>query len=118
MRLDIAELTRAHDEAMNLAAEADLAKMRGQLQQAAKQYREAYEKELIVAQQLVPTTIEPSRSILHRSAAVLALECGEYRAAEKLIATALVGDPPQAIASELRGLLLQIIPHLEKAAGD
>ncbi len=49
--------------------------------------------------------LEPTRSVLHRSAASLALECGELREAERLIAGALAGNPPEEIADELRDLL-------------
>jgi hypothetical protein len=45
---------------------------------------------------------------LHRSAAALALECGVLREAERLIAAALSGDPPNEIAEELRDLLEQV----------
>jgi hypothetical protein len=48
---------------------------------------------------------EPTRSVLHRSAASLAIKCGEYEEAERLIATALNGKPPDDIAAELRDLL-------------
>ncbi|HEX5271222.1 MAG TPA: hypothetical protein VFW33_12065, partial [Gemmataceae bacterium] len=53
-------------------------------------------------------SLEPTRSVLHRSAASLALECGEYREAERLIATALAGSPPETIAEELRDLLHRV----------
>ena len=48
---------------------------------------------------------EPTRSVLHRSAASLALECDEIREAERLIGRALSGNPPDEIAEELRDLL-------------
>ena len=48
---------------------------------------------------------EPTRSVLYRSAATLALDCGEYREAERLVAAALAGTPPEAIANELREVL-------------
>jgi hypothetical protein len=51
---------------------------------------------------------EPSRSVLYRSAASLAMECGETREAEKLISIALIGNPPYEIAEELRNLLEQV----------
>jgi len=52
--------------------------------------------------------LEPTRSVLHRSAAALAWQCGEYREAERLITTALSGAPPEVIADELRDLLLRV----------
>jgi hypothetical protein len=51
---------------------------------------------------------EPTRSVLHHSAASLAIECGELQTAERLIATALTGNPPQETAEELRDLFIQI----------
>lgn len=48
---------------------------------------------------------EPTRSVLHRSVATLALDCGEYREAERLVAAALAGSPPEQIANELREVL-------------
>ncbi|WP_315787762.1 hypothetical protein [Fischerella sp. JS2] len=51
---------------------------------------------------------EPTRSVLHCSATSLAIECGEFQIAERLIATALSGNPPQEIAEELKDLFIQI----------
>lgn len=51
---------------------------------------------------------EPTRSVLLRSAANLAIDCGELREAEQLAARGLAGDPPEAIAGELRDTLDRI----------
>ena len=51
---------------------------------------------------------EPTISVLHRSAATLALDVGEFREAERLVAAALAHDPPEALADELRDLLEQV----------
>ena len=51
---------------------------------------------------------EPGLSILYRSAASLAIQCGRYREAEQLIAKALSGNPTNEIARELRELLQSI----------
>ena len=56
---------------------------------------------------------EPMRSVLHRSAASLALNCEEYRLAEKLLAVGLAGDPPAEIADEMRDLMEQVYSHRE-----
>ena len=37
-----------------------------------------------------------------------AIDCGEIRAAERLIAIALSGNPPEEIAEELKDLFIQI----------
>jgi hypothetical protein len=49
---------------------------------------------------------EPTRSVLHRSAVALAVECAQLREAERLIGRALAGNPPSDIADELRDLLV------------
>jgi hypothetical protein len=65
----------------------------------------AYRAYLLEKQAAEQSQTEPSRSVLHRSAATLALDCGEYREAERLVAAALAGSPPAAIANELREVL-------------
>ena len=116
--MNIEVLNEQHRTAMDLAGEALLVQQRGNFEEAKKLLRQAYDLERDVAQQLAPTDIEPSRSVIHRSAATLAVDCGEYREAEKLIATALLGNPPATIAAELRELLMQVVPQLQRAAGD
>lgn len=47
-------------------------------------------------------------AVLHRSAGTLALDCRDFRQAEKIVATALAQEPHPAIAEELRDLWEQI----------
>ena len=47
-------------------------------------------------------------AVLHRSAGTLALDCRDFRRAEKIVATALAQEPHPAIAEELRDLWEQI----------
>ena len=69
----------------------------------------AFELERQAALMVAPQMdAEPTRSILHRSAASLALDCGLIREAEILICEALRGNPPEGIAGELRDLLEQV----------
>jgi hypothetical protein len=98
-----------HHQAMQLADEADRLHRQGD-EAAARQLRQqAFEKERLAAEQTAAdVSLEPTRSVLHRSAASLALECGDYREAERLIAVALSGEPPDEIAEELRDLLEQV----------
>jgi hypothetical protein len=98
-----------HQQAMDLAEAAAVARLRGAIEQAAQLTRQAFEQETQAAV-LISGTLdaEPTRSVLHRSAASLAIECGELRAAERLIATALLGNPPPEIAEELKDLFIQI----------
>ncbi|MEB3336678.1 MAG: hypothetical protein VKJ46_04395 [Leptolyngbyaceae bacterium] len=99
-----------HREAMELIDQAVLARQRGDSAQVSELTRIAFQKEYAAADLVAAQLhLEPTRSILHRSAAVLALECAELREAERLIGRALAGNPPDEIANELRDLLLEEI---------
>lgn len=100
-----------HDEAMDLAHRAnferdfvrDLEKSRILFAQALE-----CEKEAIA---LVPsdnTRSEPTRSILYRSAASLALQAGFILEAIKLVSLGLGGCPPPRILSDFNDLTMQI----------
>lgn len=104
-----------HSKAMDLAEQAFVAKLRSDYNSFTRLSREAFALEKQAADLLSTSTDEPNRSVLHRSAASLAIECNEWREAEKLIARALVGEPPFEIAEELRDLLQVVYfdRHLE-----
>jgi hypothetical protein len=98
-----------HREAMRLVDEAESARHTGNPQLARERFRQAFDRERQAADLAAGDLAqEPTRSVLHRSAASLALECGALREAERLIAEALSGDPPDEIAEELRDLLEQV----------
>jgi tetratricopeptide (TPR) repeat protein len=98
-----------HREAMQLADQADRLRREGNPQVAQERLCQAFDCERQAAQRSAgDQSFEPTRSVLHRSAASLALECGNYREAERLIAVALAGSPPDDIAEELRDLLEQV----------
>jgi hypothetical protein len=98
-----------HNQAMAAAEGAFVARMRGDTEQADYLLRSAYEAERSAAEMLADQLAnEPSRSVLYRSAATLAYDCGEHRAAERLAAAGLAGEPPDEIAQELRDLFEQI----------
>ncbi len=98
-----------HREAMRFVDEAEAARRQGNVQVAAQRLREAFDHERQAADLVVGNfALEPTRSVLHRSAASLALECGELREAERLIAATLSGDPPEEVAEELRDRLEQV----------
>ncbi|NES97794.1 MAG: hypothetical protein F6K32_21805 [Desertifilum sp. SIO1I2] len=105
----MSQIQMLHKQAMDLAEAAAVARLRGEIEQAAQLTRQAFEQETQAAN-LIASVLdaEPTRSVLHRSAASLAIECGELRAAERLIATALSGSPPSEIAEELKDLFIQI----------
>ena len=96
-----------HDMAMDSAEKALFAARRNS-ELSREAYRQAFLYERDAANLFAADlAFEPSRSVLHRSAAALALECGEWRSAEQLICAALAGNPPENIAEELRALLQQ-----------
>ena len=95
-----------HREAMAYADDALFAKRNGDSDRALSMFRLAFECERTAAELFASENDdEPTRSVLYRSAATLALDCGEYREAERLVARALADDPPEEIAVELRDLL-------------
>ncbi len=108
----MSQIQEFHQQAMDLAEMAQVAKLRGDFASASQLSRQAFEKEQSAAE-LIASDIEaePTRSVLHRSAATLAIECDEIQAAERLIAIALSGNPPQEIAEELKDLFVQINIH-------
>ncbi|MFH1116276.1 MAG: hypothetical protein V1792_20380 [Pseudomonadota bacterium] len=94
-----------HDKAMEKASKADLARIMGDAESADSFLREAYLLERRAAESLKDRLdLEPTRSVLFRSAASLALDCGELREAERLAVMGLSGNAPDEIADELRGV--------------
>ncbi len=110
------DATALHEQAMQYAQDAMVAKMIGDEEAATSSNLQAYELEKQAAMALLDDfDVEPVRSLLFRSAAVLAFECGQYREAEKLASLGVAGDPPSDIAEELRNLLedINFYRHLE-----
>ena len=99
-------LTKHHDRAMDFAELAEAARLRKEATRHSELLQKALAEELkaiaLCNEDDVP---EPTFSILHRSASALAIDCRQYRQAEKLAAKALAGEPPPEIAGELRELL-------------
>jgi len=123
----MSELYDFHHEAMDLAFFALRARRRGNEEEAVPMFKDALENELRALDELYKfgEVVEPTYSVLHRSAATLALDCEDWRLAEKLAAKALAEDPPEVIAEELRDVWEQAISqrHLrvngvELAAGE
>lgn len=108
------EVSKLHKVAMSLAGQAvGVQRIGGD---ARDLFRDAFENERAAAMLLVNSLeIEPTRSILFRSAASLAMDCGEFREAERLIGMALAGNPPEEICEELRDLYENVTfnRHLE-----
>lgn len=105
------EVEDLHRKAMEAADLADLARLRGDMDTHGARIREAFDLERRAANLLAGSDLEPSRSVLHRSAASLALECREHREAERLIATGLGGSPPEEVLDELRSLFQDVHFH-------
>lgn len=98
-----------HQSAMEKADYAVAAKLRGNLHEAKSLFTEAYTLEKEAALLAVKSNAgEPTRSILLRSAASLALDAQLPSEAERLICIALSEEPPYEIANELRDLLEQV----------
>ncbi|MBD2090285.1 hypothetical protein H6F67_10515 [Microcoleus sp. FACHB-1515] len=77
--------------------------------QATQLLQQAFENEAQAAELIADDLdAEPTRSSLHCSAARLAIECGNFSVAERLLVTALTGNPPEEIAEELKDLFVQI----------
>lgn len=95
-----------HREAMSLVDDALQAKRDGNDSKWNNILSDAFHKEQEAAMLFMnEVELEPTRSVLFRSAASLAIDCMKYRDAEKLIAIGLSGEPPDEIAEEMRDLL-------------
>ena len=106
-----------HQKAMDMANDALTAEKKGNQAQAIKAYTLAFQYEKQAAMILAyDFTVEPSRSVLFRSAAYLALKAKQYPEAERMAAFGLIGNPPAEIAFELRAALKETFDHLKIAA--
>lgn len=96
------EVTILHEQAMYFAHVAVVAKRSGMMDEAVVNLRQAMGLEAAAADMLLDRLdAEPSRSILYRSAAYLALECDDICRAEELVNRGLSGNAPEEIANEL-----------------
>ena len=112
------DIDTLHREAMELVDQAVLARQQGDAAAVIALSKAAFTKERAAADLVADQfNFEPTRSVLHRSSAALAIECHELREAERLIGRALSGDPPDDIANELRDLLLEEIYSQRQAIG-
>jgi lipopolysaccharide/colanic/teichoic acid biosynthesis glycosyltransferase len=102
-----------HHEAMNSLRKADEALAQRDMELYNSNLRDALELETNAATLLKDKfNAEPTRSVLYRSAASIAVSCGEYKRAEKLVVQALRGSPPQEIKNELLELFdEEIVEH-------
>ena len=98
-------VSRLHKEAMEFTDRSFVARRRNDDEEFVRLSKLAYEKEKEAAQLLADEDIEPTRAILHRSAATLAFRCEMHQEAKRLIYQALAGNPPDDIEEELNDLL-------------
>ncbi len=105
----VQQVNELHSKAMDMANLAFIARVQGEQEQVRQLSKMAFEYERQAALLLLTDyDIEPTRSVLFRSAATLALNGENYREAERMIAFGLSGQPPVAILEELRELLYQL----------
>ena len=102
MNLKVREVNRLHRKAMEFADESFVVRLEGNREQYLHLTRLAYEKEAAAADLMVDEDVEPTRSVLHRSAATLALRCEMYEEAKRLIYRALAGQPPSDIGRRIK----------------
>ena len=94
------EAERLHRQAMELTDDALAAQLAGQAVESRELFRRAYQLERKAAESM-SDNLEPTRSILYRSAATLALDCHLPAEAKGLVLAALKHDPPREIKDEL-----------------
>ena len=98
-----------HVRAMEFVDRAREARQRGDAAAVSQNFTEAFLLEKQAAEAKVPfIDVEPTRSVLLRSAASLALECRREEEAERLACLGLSGKPPVEIRAELRDVLKTI----------
>lgn len=101
-----------HHAAMEAIDDADAARKRGDEVRAKAATRRALVLEARAAAN-VPKGLEPTRSVLYRSAASVAVELGETIEARRLASEGLRGEPPAEIKAEL----FQVLDGLDDRAG-
>lgn len=104
--IDMKEVEKLHDSAMNYAENALLARREGKLTWAHAMFQAALKLEVKAAKKLKDRNLEPTRSVLYRSAATLATDVDDFTLAQELAEEGLRGSgiPPE-IAEELNEVL-------------
>lgn len=98
-------LKKTHRAAMDFMQQAIVLRETGKETAAVELFEKAFELEKQAALMLLMDfEKEPTRSVLYRSAASLAMNCKKYREAEKLVNQGLAGNPPEDLAEDLRNL--------------
>jgi hypothetical protein len=105
-----------HREAMKYAQDAIVADAKGGKTAAFTLYEQAFALEKEAANLFILSfEKEPTRSVLFRSAASLAMNCKQYDEAKRMIHLGLAGNAPDEIVDELLQLSKQIDKALKSA---
>jgi hypothetical protein len=91
-----------HEKAMEISDLAEIERLKKNHVKSLRMYQEAFELEKQAAELLTGRKdVEPTRSVLFRSAASLALICNNSGEAVRLVDIGLDGNPPAEIEEEL-----------------
>ncbi|MEO0040968.1 MAG: hypothetical protein RL329_416 [Bacteroidota bacterium] len=111
----MSKINQLHDQAMDIAEKAFLARQKGDKMTFIRLSKEAFLLEKAAALLLKDKMdIEPSRSILFKSAAFLAYDAQEYQACRDMITYTLLGKPDAIIKAEMKALFLEVDAILQK----
>ena len=109
-------VSNLHDEAMEYTDLSLRARVFNEHDNFLRYTRLALEKESAAADLMVDEDVEPTRAILHRSAATLAWRCEMHDEAKRLIYRGLEGNPPADIKWELEDLLAKVEAAIAESA--
>ena len=105
------DITQLHNDAMDLAGEMMVARFQGDADKEQMLAHQAFEKAREAADAIAPElALEPTRSVIHRSAVALAIDANEQEEATRLLIAARQGQPPEAIEQDLKNLEGKIYP--------
>jgi hypothetical protein len=111
----MSKINLLHEQAMDLAEKAFLAQQKGDKITFVRLSKEAFLLEKAAAMLLKDKPeIEPSRSILFKSAAFLAYDAQAYQACRDMITYTLLGKPDAIIKAEMKALFLEVDAILQK----
>ena len=99
---------------MDLAFQAQMERVKQNDKSASDLFRHALDFEIKAIMELKGQEIQPTYSVLHRSAAQLALDCQEYKLARFLAAKGLGSDKiHEEIAEELSDVIIAAIDNIQ-----
>jgi hypothetical protein len=111
----MSKINQLHDQAMDIAEKAFLARQKGDNIAFVKLSKESFLLERAAAMLLKDRLeVEPSRSILFKSAAFLAFDAQEYQACRDMITYTLLGKPDAVIKTEMKALFQEVDAILQK----